>query len=59
MELRRKYLTYVVLAFAPQLHGCLWESLHLDGTLDASSKAEEVAPSKDSEGDVSSEKEEN
>lgn len=41
MNLRKRYLTYVILAFTPQLHGCLWESIHVDGTLDASAKAEE------------------
>lgn len=46
MNLRKRYLTYMVLALVPQLHGCLWDSIHVDGTLDASneSKAEETLP---------------
>jgi len=31
----------LAIALVPQLHGCLWESIHVDGTLDASSGAKE------------------
>lgn len=41
-KLSKRYLTYVVLAFAPAFHGCLWDSIHLDGSLDAENKPEEV-----------------
>jgi len=55
MDLRKRYLTYVALAFVPQLYGCLWDSIHVDGTLDASNKAEEVSPANAEE--ISTEKE--
>jgi len=44
MNSSKRYLTYLALAFIPQLYGCLWENIHVDGTLDASSKQEEVSP---------------
>lgn len=47
MNLSKRYLTYCLLAFAPYLHGCLWDSIHVDGTLDASNEAEVVEPSKE------------
>lgn len=44
MNLRKRYLTFMALALVPQLHGCLWNSLHVKGELDAASKAEDVSP---------------
>jgi len=43
MNLSKRYLTLVVMGLVPSLHGCLWESLHVDGTLDATAISEDTA----------------
>lgn len=34
--MKRKYLILCLLSFFPQLHGCLWQELHIKGEVDAS-----------------------
>lgn len=52
MNLRKRYLTYLALACVPALYGCLWENIHVDGTLKTSgSEQEEVNPSSTKEDD--------
>jgi len=56
MDIRQRYLTYLVLAFVPQLHGCLYDHFHMEGKVDAA-RGEEVS-SKESSEEESTQKEE-
>lgn len=42
MDIRQRYLTYMVLAFVPQLQGCLYDHFRMEGEIEADRK-EEVA----------------
>jgi hypothetical protein len=37
-NLSRRYLALVLIALLPSLHGCLWQSLHIKGEVDAEGK---------------------
>lgn len=50
LSTKGRYLAYVLIAFMPALSGCLWQSFHLKGEIDAEGPVEEEqadSPSQD------------